>query len=73
MLMPAAANGVSLIDIVQIDFRDQVQLIEESQRSFQQRCTRKNAQIEPVHQAFSSPIKAINHAAAITKAHEGQQ
>lgn len=77
MLMHAAAHDVASIDIVQIDYRDEKQLRAESLRSFQQGYTGKQvihpAQIDPVQEAYSPSMDAINHAAAVIKAHEEHQ
>jgi citrate lyase subunit beta-like protein len=77
MLLHAAAYGVSCIDVVQIDFRNDTQLREESERSFREGYSGKQiihpAQIDPVQEAYSPTFEAIAHARAVVQAHVKHQ
>ena len=78
VLLQAAAQGVSCIDAVQIDYHDLELLRTESRQSFELGYIGKQVihpnQIDPVQEAYSPSSEAIEHAAAVVAAnHEHQQ
>lgn len=78
VLMQAAAFGIEVIDMVQIDLEISAKkLQDESRKSFELGFTGKQVihpkQIEPVQAAYSPITEAINHAAAVVQANQEHQ
>ena len=77
VLLQAAAQGVSCIDQVQIDFHDEEQLRKESIKSFQLGYIGKQVihpkQIDPVQESYSPSLEDIEHAAAVVQANDEHQ
>jgi citrate lyase subunit beta-like protein len=76
-LLQAAAYGVDAIDMVQIDYHNLQQLQQESRLSFELGYTGKQVihphQIDPVQQAYSPTISAIEEAAMVVQANVEHQ
>ena len=76
-LLQASAYGVDCIDVVQIDYRDELQLRRESRESFELGYVGKQVihpnQIDPAQEEYSPSPESVERAACVVKANEVQQ